>query len=205
MDRVMAPVAKNVSLLEESLRLLTAPRGDEISTTTPPSARLRVGGHMARSPSPNFQWGAQRRIAPSALRVGATAAANTAWLVAASAREHLLQEGHTDNDDVVSLHASDDAPRDTLTKFKEKFSNKETGQPLLSSAAECFNLVYQENTSANDHTLILLKEELRPENVKLQVKPTNRAIYQLKNGAMGAIRVQDKALQAAQEPLAKAM
>ena len=74
-----------------------------------------------------------------------------------------------------------------------------------SSAAECFNLVYQENTSANDHTLTLLKEELCPENVKLRVKPTNRAIYQLKHGAMGAIRVQDKALQAAQEPLAKAM
>ena len=133
-----------------------------------------------------------------------------ACLVAASAREHLLQEGHTDNDDVVSLHASDDnlsdAPMDTFTKFKEKFSNKElTGQPLLSSAAECFSLVYQENTSANDHTLTLLKEELRPENVKLRVKPTNRAIYQLKHGAMGAIRVQDKALQDAQEPLAKAM
>ena len=156
-----------------------------------------------------FSGGDQQRIAPSALRVGATEAANTTCLVAASAREHLLQEGHTDNDDVVSLHASDDnlsdAPRDTFTKFKEKFSNKElTGQPLLSSAAECFNLVYQENTSANDHTLALLKEELRPENVKLQVKPTNRAIYQLKHGAMGAIRVQNKALQAAQEPLAKA-
>ena len=217
MDQVMAPVAKNISLLAESLRLLTAPgssssrrRGDKISTTMPLSARLRVGGHMARSPSPDFQGGAQRRIAPSALRVGATEAANTTCLVAASAREHLLQEGHTDNDDVVSLHASDDnlsdAPRDTFTKFTEKFSNKElTGQPLLSSAAECFNLVYQENTSANDHTLTLLKEELRPENVKLQVKPTNRAIYQLKHGAMGAIRVQDKALQAAQEPLAKAM
>ena len=65
--------------------------------------------------------------------------------------------------------------------------------------------MYQENTSANDHTLTLLKEELRPENVKLRVKPTNRAIYQLKHGAMGAIRVQDKALQVAQEPLAKAM
>ena len=73
------------------------------------------------------------------------------------------------------------------------------------SAAECFNLVYQENTSANDHTLTLLKEELCPESVKLRVKPTNRAIYQLKHGAMGAIRVQDKALQAAQQPLAKAM
>ena len=89
---------------------------------------------MARSPSPDFQGGAQRRIAPSALRVGATEAANTACLIAASAREHLLQEGHTDND-VVSLHASDDslsdAPRDTFPKFKEKFSNKElTGQPL---------------------------------------------------------------------------
>ena len=120
---------------------------------------------MARSPSPDFQGGAQGRIAPSALRVGATETANTACLFAASAREH-LQEGHTDND-VVSLHASDDnlsdAPRDTFTKFKEKFSNKElTGQPLLSSEAECFNLVYQENTSANDHTLTLLKEELRP-------------------------------------------
>ena len=146
---------------------------------------------MARSPSPDFQGGDQWRIAPSALRVGETEAANTACLVAALAREHLLQEGHTDNDDVVSLHASDDnlsdAPRDTFTKFKEKFSNKElTGKPLLSSAAECFNLVYQENTSANDHTLTLLKKELRPDNVKLRVKPTNRAIYQLKHGAMGA-------------------
>ena len=100
MDQVMAPVAKNISLLAESLRLLTAPgssscrcRGDEISTTMPPSARLRVGGHMARSPSPDFQGGVQRRIAPSALRVGATEAANTDCLVAASAREHLLQEG----------------------------------------------------------------------------------------------------------------
>ena len=65
--------------------------------------------------------------------------------------------------------------------------------------------MYHENTSANDHTLTLLKEELRPENVKLRVKPTNRAVYQLKHGAMGAIRAQDKALQAAQEPLAKAM
>ena len=55
-----------------------------------------------------FSGGAQPRIAPSALRVGATEAANTACLVAASTREHLLQEGHTDNDDVVSLHASDD-------------------------------------------------------------------------------------------------
>ena len=216
MDQVMAPDAKKNSLVAESLRLLTAPgssssrrRGDEISTTTPPSVRLRVGGHMARSPSPDFLGGVQRRIAPSALRVGATEAANTACLVA-SAREHLLQEDHTANDDVVSLHASDDnlsdAPRDTFTKFKEKFSNKElTGPPLLPSAAECFNLVYQENTSANDHTLILLKEELRPEYVKLRVKPTNRAIYQLKHGAMGAIRVKEKALQAAQEPLAKAM
>ena len=174
MDQVMAPVAKNISLLAESLRLLTAPgssssrrRGGEISTTMPPSARLCMGDHMAHSPIPDFQGGAQWRIAPSALRVGATEAANTVCLVAASAREHLLQEGHTDNDDVVSLHASDDnlsgAPRDTFTKFKEKFSNKElTGQSLLSSAAECFNLVYQENTSANDHTLTLLKEELRP-------------------------------------------
>ena len=194
MDQVMVPVAKNISLLAESLQLLTTPgssssrrRGDEISTTTPPSARLRMGGHMARSPSPDFQGSAQRRIAPSTLRVCATEAANTVCLVAASAREHLLQEGHTDNDDVVSLNASDDnlsdAPRDTFTKFK-KFSYKElTGQPLLSSAAECFKLVYQENTSANDHTLTLLKEELRPENVKLWVKPTNRAIYQLKHGA----------------------
>ena len=207
MDQVMAPVAKNISLLAERLRLLTAPgsssscrRGDKISTAMPPSACLRVGGHMAHSPSPDFQGVAQRRIAPSALRVGATEAANTACLVAASAREHLLQEGHTDNDDLSN------APRDTFTKFKEKFSNKElTDQPLLSSAAECFNLVYQENTSANDQTLTLLKEELRPENVKLRVKPTNRAIYQLKHGAMGAIRVQGKALQAAQEPLAKAV
>ena len=123
----MAPVAKNISLLAESLRLLAAlgsssshRRGDKISTTVPLS--------------PDFQGGAQRWIAPSALRVGATEAANSACLVAASAREHLLQEGHTDN--VVSLHASDDnlsdAPRDTFTKFKEKFSKKElTGQPLL--------------------------------------------------------------------------
>ena len=136
--------------------------------------RLRVGDHMARSPSLDFQGGAQRRIARSALRVGATEAANTMCLVAASAREHLLQEGHTDNDDVVSLHASDDnlsdVPGDTFTKFKEKFSNKElTGQPLLSSAAECFNLVYQENTSANDHALTLLKEELCHQNVNLRV------------------------------------
>ena len=143
MDQVRVPVTKNISLLAESLRLLTATgssssrrRGDEIPTTMPPSACLRMGGHMARSPGPDFQGGAQRRIAPSALRVGATEAANTVCLVAASAREHLLQKGHTDNDDVVSLHASDDnlsdAPRDTFTKFKEKFSNKElTGQPLL--------------------------------------------------------------------------
>ena len=67
---------------------------------------------------------------------GCNEAANTACLVAALARELLLQEGHTDNDDVVSLHASDDnlsdAPRDTFTNFKEKFSNKVlTGQPLL--------------------------------------------------------------------------
>ena len=62
MDQVMAPVAKNISLLAESLRLLTAPgssssrrRGDKISTTTSPSARLRMGGHMAHSPSPDFQ------------------------------------------------------------------------------------------------------------------------------------------------------
>ena len=93
--------------------------------------------------------------------------------------------------------------RDNFTKFQEKFSNKElTGKPLLSTAADCFNSVYHENTSANDHTLTLLKEELRPENVKLPVKPTNRAVYQLKHGAMGAIMAQDKALQAAQEPLA---
>ena len=62
MDQVMAPVAKNISLLAESLRLWTAPgssssrhRGDEISTTMPPSVCLRVAGHMARSPSPDFQ------------------------------------------------------------------------------------------------------------------------------------------------------
>ena len=131
-------------------------------------------------------------------------------MVAASAREHLLQEGHTDNDDAVSLHASDhdlsDTPRDNFTKFKEKFSNKElTGKPLLPTAADCFNSVYHENTSPNDHTLTLLKEEIQPENVKLRAKPTNRAVYQLKHGVIGAVRAQDKALQAEQEPLAKAM
>ena len=100
MDQVMVPVAKNISLLAESLRLLTAPgvsssrrRGDKISTTTSLSARLRVGDHMARSPSSDFQGGAQRRIARSALRVGATEAANTTCLVAASAREHLPPGG----------------------------------------------------------------------------------------------------------------
>ena len=216
MDKVMAPVAKNISLLTESLHLLTGASGSSssrhgglaISTTTPPSARLRVGGQMARSPSPDFQGGDHRRIAPSALRVSATEVADTAYLVAASAREHLLQEGHIDNDEAVSLDCHDlsDTPRDNFTKFKEKFSNKElTGKPLLSTAADCFNSVYRENTSASDHALTLLKEELRPENVKLRVKPTNRAVYQLKHGARGAIRAQDKALQAAQEPLTKAM
>ena len=156
MDKVMAPVAKNISLLAESLHLLTGASGSSssrcgghaISTTMPPSVRLRVGGQMARSPSPDFQGGDHRRIAPSAPRV----VADTAYLVAASAREHLLQEGHTDNVDAVSLQASDhdlsDTPRDNFTKFKEKFSNKElTGKPLLSTAADCFNLVYHEMTT----------------------------------------------------------
>ena len=115
MDKVMAPVTKNISLLAESLHLLTGASrssssrcgGDAISTTTPPSARLCMGGQMARSPSPDFQGGDHQRIARSALRVGATEVADTVYLVAASAREHLLQEGHTDNDDAVSLHASD--------------------------------------------------------------------------------------------------
>ena len=86
MDNVMAPVAKNISLLAESLHLLSgasgsssSPRGgDAISTTTPPSARLRMGGQMARSPSPDFQGGDHRRISSSALRVGATEVADTA-------------------------------------------------------------------------------------------------------------------------------
>ena len=50
-----------------------------------------------------------------------------------------------------------------------------------------------------------MKLELRPENVKLRVKPTNKPIYQLKHGGIGVVRVHDKALQAAQEPLVKAM
>ena len=72
MDKVMAPVAENISLLAESLHLLTGASGSAISTTTPPRARLRVGAQMARSPIPDFQGGDHRRIAPNALRVGAT-------------------------------------------------------------------------------------------------------------------------------------
>ena len=63
MDKVMAPICKNISLLAESLHLLTGASGssssphvgDAISTTTPPSVHLRVGGQIARSPSPVFR------------------------------------------------------------------------------------------------------------------------------------------------------
>ena len=58
-----------------------------------------------------------RRIAPSAPRVGPTEAANAIPQFAVLTREHLLHEGHTDNEDEISL----------------------TGKPVFASGADWFN------------------------------------------------------------------
>ena len=167
----------------------------------PLSARLHVGGQMARSSSPDFQGGDHRSIAPTAPRVGATEVADATYLVAASAILTMMMLSAFMPQTMICLMP----PGTILQNLRRSSLTKSLQGNNSSTAADCFNSVYHENTSANDHTLTLLKEELRPENVKLLVKPSNHAVYQLTYGAMGAVMAQDKALQATQEPLAKAM
>ena len=79
---------------------------------------------------PIFTGEHHRRVAPSTPRVGATEVASAKSGVAFSVREHLLREGHNDNEDLVSLHPSDH-DRSDVPKIPFKFNINSLTKRLL--------------------------------------------------------------------------